>query len=412
MIKLADIIQAKMNFWNFIKNTNLEKSYRLSKHYQADIYLKREDTQEVRSYKIRWAYNLISSLSKEEKDKWIVAASAWNHAQWVALTCNELKIKWNIYMPVTTPWQKVYKTKKFWWKYINVILTWDTFDDAYLAAREDEKKNWTIFVHPFNDERIIAWQATIWYEIIEKLKNKPDYIICPIWWWWLVSWMISAINQLSPKTKIIWVEPEWAPAMKESLIIWENISLEKIDTFVDWASVKKVWWKTFEICQKYKLKVITSPENRICSTILEFLREDWIVMEPAWALAIDSLKDLKNEIKWKSVVVIVSWWNFDFERLPEIKERSMKYEWLKRYLIVSFPQRPWALKEFLNVLWPDDDISRFEYLKKTNKEKAPALIWIETTNKKNFETIFKKLDSCNINYEDITDNDMYFDLLI
>lgn len=412
MIKLEEIIKAKMNFWDFIKTTPLEKSIRLSKQYWADIYLKREDTQPVRSYKLRWAYNLISSISNKDRSKGIVAASAWNHAQWVALSCHELKIRWVIFMPITTPWQKVYKTRKFWWEYIEVILIWDTFDDAYNHAREYEQQTWAIFVHPFNDETIIAWQATIWFEIMEQLKEKPDIIICPIGGWWLISWIISALHRLSPKTKIIWVEPCWAPSMKKSLEEWNNITLEKINSFVDWVAVKKVWWKNFKICQDYNLNVLTVPENRICSTILEFLMEDWIVLEPAWALSSDVLKDLKKEIKWKKVIVIVSWWNFDFERLPEIKERSLKYEWLKRYLVVSFPQRPWALKEFLSALWPDDDITRFEYLKKTNKEKAPAIIWIETNLPKNFKLIFEKLEKAKIWYEDITENDLYFDLLI
>jgi len=412
MIKIWDVMEAKLSFWEIIKSTPLEKSYRLSKQYDANIYLKREDTQIVRSYKIRWAFNAIRSLSETEKKKWIVCASAGNHAQWVAFTCSTLKIKWTIFMPKTTPEQKVYKTKKFWWDFIEVVLVWDSFDDAYNEARVFEKKSGAIFIHPFDDEKIIAWQGTIGLEILEQMNEKPDLIVCPIGWGWLVSWIISVMNELSPSTGIIWVEPSWAASMKHSLLTWKNNALHKIDTFVDWAAVKKVWDQTFEICKNYWLKVYDVPENRICTTMLEYLREDWFVLEPAWALATDALKDLKDELKWKTVVVIVSGWNFDFERLPEVKERSLKFEWLKKYIVVNFPQRPGALREFLNVLGPNDDITRFEYLKKSNKDKAPAVIWIESNDRNNFLEIFEKLKKIWINFEDITEHDMYYDLLI
>lgn len=413
MIQLEDIIQAKKNFWDFIPTTPLEKSERLSKKYEAEIYLKREDLNTVRSYKIRGAFNLINSLSEEEKKAWIVCASAWNHAQWVAITCKELKIKWAIFMPLTTPEQKVYKTKQFWWEYVEIFLIWDTFDEASKEARKYEKERNAIFVHPFDDERIINWQATIWLEIYEKFqKENIDYIICPIGWGWLVSGIIEITKALGKNTKIIGVEPFGAASMKNSLSLWENTILEKIDIFVDGASVKRVGDKGYEICKAYNLEVLTSHENRVCSTILEYLREDGIVIEPAWALASDALKDLKEIIKGKKVVVIVSGGNFDFERLPEVKERSMKFEWKKRYFIISFPQRPWALKEFLWCLGTDDDIARFEYMKKSNKERAPVLIWIETEKKENFETIENKMKELWFKYEDITNNEIYFDLLI
>lgn len=411
-ITKQDIQDAKKGFWKFIKTTPLIKSKRLSEKYNADIYIKREDLQAIRSYKIRWAYNLISSLSKKEKDAWVVCASAWNHAQWVAITCNQLKIKWTIFMPVTTPEQKIYKTKQFWWQYIDVVLVWDTFDEAFNASKEFEKENKSTFVHPFDDKRIIIWQATIGLEIFEELKEDPDFIICPIGWWWVVSWIISAKNAFKKKTKVIWAEPEGAASMKKSLEKWENTKLNKVDIFVDGASVARVWDKTFEIAKEDNIEVVVCPENRVCSTILEYLKEDWIVVEPAGALATDALKDLKDKIKWKSVVLILSGWNFDFERLQEVKERSMKFEWVKKYFIISFPQRPGALKEFLNCLWPNDDIARFEYLKKSNKNQAPVFIWIETNDINNWKTITKKMEEMWFRYRDVTNDDLYFDLLV
>ena len=411
-IKLKNILKAKHDFWHFIDSTPLLLSERLSKKYNANIYLKREDLQPVRSYKIRWAFNLLNSLTNTEKSAWIVCASAWNHAQWVAIICNHLKIKGTIFMPITTPEQKVYKTKQFWWDYIDVVLTWDTFDEAFKKSKEFEKKNGSTFVHPFDDERIIIWQATIWLEIFEKMESEPDFIICPIGWWWLVSWIISVTNDLNKKTKIIWVEPAWAPSMKTSLELWKNITLEKINIFVDWASVARVWDKTFQIAKNYDLKIVSCPEDRICSTIIEYLKEDGIVIEPAWALSTDALKDLKDEIKWKTVVLIISWGNFDFERLQEVKERSMRFEWLKRYYIVSFPQRPWALKDFLWCLWKNDDIARFEYLKKSNKNRAPVFIWIETDKKENWENITNNMEKLWFKHHDVTNDELYFDLLV
>ena len=423
-ITLENIKNAKKSFWDFISTTPLEYSERLSKKYKANIYLKREDLQPVRSYKIRWAFNKINSLTKEQKNAWVVCASAWNHAQWFAITCAHLKIKWAVFMQVTTPEQKVYKTKQFWWKYIEVFLIWDTFDEAFKASKEYQEKTGTSFVHPFDDPKTIEWQSTIALEIFEYFNKPslntngraldwfPDYIICPIWWWWVISWIISWTKVLSPKTKIIWAEPAWASAMKYSLERWTNSELEKIDIFVDWAAVKKEWDLTFEIAHDYNLEVVTCPENRVCSTILEYLKEDWIVIEPAWALSTDALKDLGDKVKWKTVVLIISWWNFDFERLPEVKERSMKYEWLKRYFVINFPQRPWALKDFLNCLWENDDIERFEYLKKSAKNNAPVFIWLKTDDKNNWKKITSKMEKMWFKYNDITDNDLYFDLLI
>ncbi len=409
-ITIWSILQAKKDFWDFIKTTPLIKSDRLSKIYDAEIYIKREDLQPVRSYKIRWAYNKINSLSETEKQTWVVCASAGNHAQWVAITCNHLKIKWTIFMPVTTPEQKVYKTKQFGWDYVEVVLTWDTFDDALKASFEFQEKNKATFIHPFDDYKVIEWQATVGLEIFEEIT--PDYMICPIWWWGFISGQIIAKNLLSPNTKIIWAEPVWAKAMKESLKVWKLVELEHIEVFVDWAAVKKEGEKTFEICKQENLEIIECPENRVCSTILEFLREDWIVVEPAWALATDALKDLKDEIKWKKVVVVISGSNFDFERLPEIKERSLKFEKLKKYYLVSFPQRPWALKDFLQVLWKNDDIERFEYLKKSAKNTAPVFIWIKTNNPDNWEKIEEKMLELGFKYNDVTYNELYFDLLV
>lgn len=410
--ELQWVIDARIKAKDFIKETPLEKSERLSKLYEADIYLKREDRTKVRSYKIRGAFNLISGLSLSEKQAWVVCASAGNHAQWFAITCAHLKVMGTVFMPVTTPEQKVHKTKRFGGEYIDIQLVGDTFDEAFAQSKVFEEESWATFVHPFDDPRIIEWQAGVAIEIIKQLGEKPDIVICPIGWGWISAGIINVLSELSPTTEIIGVEPAGAPAMKESLEKGKLTALNKLDIFVDGAAVKTVGKTNFAILKKSKVQIHTVPENRVCSTILEYLKEDGIVVEPAGALSTDVLKDIKEQVKWKKVVVVVSGWNFDFERLPEIKERSRKFEWLKRYFLVSFPQRPGALKDFLACLWPDDDIARFEYLKKSNKDKAPVFIGIETIDKKNFAAVTKKMEKKWFKYTDITDDDLVFDLLV
>ncbi|NDK08896.1 threonine ammonia-lyase IlvA [Candidatus Gracilibacteria bacterium] len=420
IISLERIIDAKNIFGDFIQTTPLQYSPRLSKKYNAQIYLKREDLNQVRSYKIRGAFYLINSLSEKEKQRGVVCASAGNHAQGFAYSCNKLKIKGTVFMPVTTPEQKVYKTKQFGGKYIDIVLIGDTFDDALKKAREFEKKTKAVFVHPFDDERIIVGQATIGYEIFKQFDEKksktgisePDFIICPIGGGGVISGLISYTKLEKKKTKIIGAEPLGACSMKNSIECKTNSTLDSIDVFVDGAAVGRVGDITFDICNNYSLEIVSCPENRISSTILEYLKEDGIVTEPAGALSTDALKDLKEKIEGKVVVLIISGGNFDFERLPELKERSMKYEGLKKYFLVNFPQRPGALKEFLECLGKGDDIERFEYLKKSAKNTAPVFIGIKTNDKKNWKNITSNMEKLGFRYKDVTDDELYFSLLV
>ena len=412
-IPLEHIQKAKTHIRSLFDPTPLEYSPRLSKLYDAEIFIKREDLTPVRSYKIRGAYNCMSTLSEGERARGIVCASAGNHAQWVAYSADKLGIHGKIFMPLLTPEQKVYKTKKFGGEYIEVILFGDTFDDAYAESKKYEASSWAVFIHPFDDDRIIAGQWTVGLEMYEQMGSKaPDIIICPIGGGGLIGGVISVFQNLAPQTWIVGVEPEWAPSMQKSLEMHENTTLDKIDTFVDGASVKRVGNSNFRIAKEYDLQVLTVHEDAICTTMLEFLREEGIVSEPAGALATTALSKLKHEIRGKTVVVVLSGSNFDFERLPEVKERSLKHEGRKRYLVVTFPQRPGALMEFMELMSPDDDITRFEYLKKGNKERAPALIGIETKDSANFVHLFASLDSHGIQYVDITNNQTFYDLLV
>ncbi|MDQ7008755.1 MAG: threonine ammonia-lyase IlvA [Candidatus Gracilibacteria bacterium] len=421
-ITLDSIKKAKQDFGDFIKTSPLEYSKRLSKKYGAEIFLKREDLQSVRSYKIRGAFNKINSLSQEEKKSGVVCASAGNHAQGVAITCHKLEIKGTIYMPITTPEQKVYKTRQFGGDYVDVVLIGDTFDQALKEAFNFQEKNGATFVHPFDDYKTIEGQSTVSLEIFEQLKSPhldkeglgvvPDYIICPIGGGGFISGQILAKNLINPETKIIGAEPVGASGMKTSLELGKNTTLENIDIFVDGAAVGKVGDIPLQICKQEKIEIIECPENRVCTTILDYLKEDGIVIEPAGALATDALKDLGEKIKGKKVVIIISGSNFDFERLPEVKERSLKYEGLKKYYLINFPQRPGALKDFLNCLGEEDDIERFEYLKKSAKNTAPVFIGLKTLNPKNWENIEKNMTKLGFKYNDVTNDEIYFNLLV
>jgi threonine dehydratase len=315
-------------------------------------------------------------------------------------------------MPKTTPNQKVRKTKKFGGEYIDIKLVWDNFDEAYEEAVKFCKEKWSIFVHPFDDEKVISWQGTIALEILEQIWNKEiDYLLVPIWWGWLISWISTFVKSLSEKTKIIGFEPTWSDDFYKSFKKWEIVSIDKVDVFADWVAVKTPGKITFQIVKKLVDDILLIEEWLIGKYLLDMIDDAWIILEPAGALSIAWLEKIKDKIKWKTVVCILSGGNFDLTRLPEVKERALKYEDLKRYFIIKFPQRPWALKDFLSYLGKDDDIVFFEYMKKHSKQSWPALVGIETSKKENFDILEKKLTKNNVDFEDITNTDM-FEMLI
>lgn len=410
---LEDIHKAALRLRNVALKTPLMPNLFLSEEFGAEIMLKREDLQPVRSYKIRGAYNMISSLSKKQLENGVVCASAGNHAQGVAYACQKLKIRGWIYMPAPTPKQKIHQVKMFGKEFVEVILTGDTFDDSFAAASAFSEKNNVAFIHPFDDEKVIEGQGTIGLEILEDSDKKIDYLILPIGGGGLASGVSSVFKNLSPDTKIIGVEPAGAPAMFESIKQQTLVTLEKIDKFVDGAAVKKVGARTFEICKNNLDRVITVEEGKICSTILQLYNHDAIVVEPAGALTISALDQLSEEIKGKRVVCVVSGSNNDITRTEEIKERSLLYEGLKHYFIVKFPQRAGALKEFVEeVLGPDDDIVHFEYHKKTNRESGPALVGIELKSREDLEPLMERMKERHFFGEYINEKPHLFQYLI
>lgn len=409
----ANIINAHKDLKNVVIRTPLQFNHNLSEKYQAEIWLKREDLQVVRSYKLRGAYNKITSLKKEELERGVVCASAGNHAQGLAFCCNLLKIKGTIFMPNPTPQQKIKQVKMFGKSFVNVVLTGDTFDDAYNEAIKFCEENNSVFVHPFDDEKVIEGQGTVGVEILEDAREQIDYMFIPVGGGGLSAGVGAYFKQLSPETKIIGVEPEGAPAMLRALELGEVVTLDKINKFVDGAAVKRVGNRTFEICRQILSGVTLVPEGKVCTTILQLYNEDAIVVEPAGALSIAALDFHKEEIKGKTVVCIVSGSNNDITRMEEIKERSMLYEGLKHYFIINFPQRSGALREFLNdVLGPNDDITHFEYTKKNNRERGPALIGIEVNAKEDYESLLGRMSERKIVFQHINERPDLFSLLI
>ena len=363
-----------------------------SEKYGANIHFKREDLQTVRSYKIRGAFNKISSLLESEKSSGVICASAGNHAQGLAYACRKLGIRGTIYMPLPTPKQKVNQVAFFGKEWVDIVLEGDTFDDAYAAAVKFGDSKGLVFVHPFDDEKVIEGQATVGMEIIEHSKSPVDILIIPIGGGGLAAGVSAVFKQLSPDTKIIAVEPEGAASFSFALQEGTNAALEHIDKFVDGAAVKKIGNLNFDICRKCIDRVVTVPEGKVCSTILELYNLDAIVVEPAGALSIAALEQLGPELKGKNVVCLISGSNNDISRTEEIRERSLLYEGLKHYFMVRFPQRAGALKEFVaEVLGPDDDIVHFEYSKKTSREKGPAIVGIELKRKEDFEPLLKRM---------------------
>ncbi len=392
--------------------TPLQLNLHLSKKYQCNVYLKREDLQVVRSYKLRGAYNMMGSLPQDQLQLGVVCASAGNHAQGFAYSCKKLGAKGVVFMPIITPKQKVNQTKMFGEDFIEVKLVGDTFDDCAIAAKQFTQEHNMVFIPPFDDYKIIEGQATVGMEILEELSNI-DYVFVPVGGGGLSAGVGSYFKTFSPSTKIIGLEPEGAPSMFAALKAGEPVTLESIDRFVDGAAVKRIGNITFSICKDVLDDMHLVAEGKVCSTILKLYNEDAIVVEPAGALSIAALDAYADAIKGKTIVCIVSGSNNDIDRMPEIKERSLQYEGLKHYFLVRFAQRPGALREFLNhVLGPTDDITRFEYMQKTNKESGPALVGIELASKHDYDNLMQRMKDYQIDYSEINNDDKMFGYLI
>ncbi|MDE0590982.1 threonine ammonia-lyase IlvA [Halocynthiibacter sp. C4] len=394
--------------------TPLQRNDHLSKKFDANIWLKREDLSPVRSYKIRGAFNAMSKVLKASPDQSLfVCASAGNHAQGVAYVCRHFGVKGVIFMPVTTPQQKIQKTKVFGGDAIEIRLVGDYFDETLAASQEYCKQAGGHFLAPFDDADVIEGQASVAVEMLEELGGAPDVLVVPVGGGGLSAGLLSYLRTEAPDVSLTYVEPEGGRSLREALEFGEPTTLPEVDNFVDGAAVARIGSLTFEALKGISADdVLAAPEDRICTTILEMLNVEGVVLEPAGALSIDILPDIVEQIRGKTVVCVTSGGNFDFERLPEVKERAQRYLGLKKYFILRMPQRPGALKEFLHLLGPDDDISRFEYLKKSARNFGSVLIGIETKNADDFPGLFARLEEAGFAYRDITADQILAEFLI
>lgn len=412
-ISAADVIRAEQTLKKVAKKTPLLHDEMLSEQYGCNVLLKREDLQVVRSFKIRGAYNKIANLTPEELSRGVVCASAGNHAQGVALSCRVTGAHGAIFMPITTPKQKIDRVSHFGGENVEILLEGDTFDDSAARAIAFAKEHNMVFVHPFDDPLVVAGQGTVGLEILGDADCSVDYIFVAVGGGGLASGVASYVKHISPNTKVIGVEPTGAACMKAAFENGGPVELAKIDKFVDGTAVKKAGQLTYAMCKKYLDEVVVLPEGEVCSTILRVYNDSAIVLEPAGALPISALNHYRSEIAGKNVVCVISGGNNDIARMQEIKERSMLYEGLKHYFIVQLPQRPGALRELVvDVLGPNDDISRFEYTKSNDREKGPILLGIELMDKNDLEPLIARMEAKGFQYTKINEDTLLFNLFV
>ncbi len=412
-LAIEDILIANQVLKDVVVHTPLQKNERLSNEYGCTVYIKREDLQSVRSFKLRGAYYKIKCIEEEARQKGVVCASAGNHAQGVAYACAELGIDAKIFMPLPTPKQKVDQVEMFGRGTVDIVLTGDTFDDSFEEASRCTSEEGRIFIHPFDDFDIMAGQATVAVEIMNDIGEPLDYVFASIGGGGLMSGMSTYIKNLSPQTRMIGVEPAGAASMRASFDKGARTSLPDIDKFVDGAAVKCPGQKTFDVCFELVDDVLAVPEGKVCTAILDLYNKHAIIAEPAGALPVAALDAYKEQIRGKSVVLVISGGNNDIGRMQEIKEKSLIHQGLLHYFIVNFPQRSGALRQFLdNVLGPNDDITTFEYTKKNNKENGPALVGIELKDPADHGGLVGRMEENGFPFTEVKHDSMLFDLLI
>ena len=394
--------------------TPLQRNEYLSRRFDADIWLKREDLSPVRSYKLRGAFTAMRKVrSTNPAQQEFVCASAGNHAQGVAFACRHFGVKGTIFMPVTTPQQKIDKTRAFGGDVIEIVLLGDYFDQTLAASQTFCAQRQAHFLSPFDDPDVIEGQASVAVEMLDQLGRAPDMVILPVGGGGLASGVTTYLRTEAPQTVFRFVEPAGGASLTAALLAQEPVKLPRVNSFVDGAAVARLGENNYRMLSWVRTdEVLLAPEDRICVTMLDMLNVEGIVLEPAGALSIDVLPELVDQIAGKTVVCVTSGGNFDFERLPEVKERAQRYSGVKKYFILRMPQRPGALKEFLSMLGPEDDIARFEYLKKSARNFGSVLIGIETSRAINFMALFTQLDAASFTYRDITNDEILSEFLI
>ncbi|MCK3904760.1 threonine ammonia-lyase IlvA [Streptococcus suis] len=416
MITAKNVEQAYEVLKRVVVRTPLDYSRYLSEKYGATIYIKRENEQRVRSFKIRGAYYAISQLSDEKKALGVVCASAGNHAQGVAYTCQEMQIPATIFMPITTPQQKIGQVRFFGGDYVDIRLVGDTFDESAQAAQDYTTESGKTFIDPFDDDHVQAGQGTVAYEIIEESQEQTisfDQILVPVGGGGLIAGVSAYLKEHAPEIKIIGVEANGARSMKAAFDKGRPIKLASIDKFADGIAVQKVGARTYEVARKHVDKLVGVDEGWISGTILDLYSKLGIVAEPAGAATVAALEVIKDKIKGQTICCIISGGNNDINRMPEMEERALIYEGIKHYFVVNFPQRPGALREFVNdILGPNDDITRFEYIKRANKGTGPVLIGIALGNKEDYVQFLSRLEDFDPQYINLHENDSLYKMLV
>ncbi|PKA43025.1 threonine dehydratase [Rhizobium sullae] len=412
-----DVDRAEEALRTLFPATPLQLNDHLSARYGADIWLKREDLSPVRSYKIRGAFNFLrKAITEGGGERLFVCASAGNHAQGFAYVCRHFGVQGVVFMPVTTPQQKIDKTRIFGAEFITIKLYGDFFDQCYQAARDHAEAAGGVMVPPFDHADIIEGQATVAAEILQQLPEGrvPDMLVLPVGGGGLAAGITGYLKGSVPESAFVFTEPAGAPSLKRSIEAGEVVTLSRVDNFVDGAAVARIGDLNFAALKGFSAgQVMLMPENAICVTISEMLNVEGVVLEPAGALSLTAIAAMDPQaIRGKTIVAVVSGGNFDFERLPDVKERAMRHAGLKKYFILRLPQRPGALRDFLNLLGPDDDIARFEYLKKTARNFGSVLIGIETKAPENFATLISNFEKAGMGFEDITENEILANLII
>ncbi|WBU56706.1 threonine ammonia-lyase IlvA [Paracoccus sediminicola] len=411
----ADVTAAETALRDLFPATPLQLNEHLSARYGTEIWLKREDLTPVRSYKLRGAFNAMRKAMAAGSTPHFVCASAGNHAQGVAFACRHFGARGTIFMPVTTPKQKIDKTRIFGGDSVEIVLTGDYFDQTLAASQQFSAEHGAAFLSPFDSADVIEGQATVAHELMAQLPAAPDLVVLPVGGGGLSAGMTSYLAEKSPDTRYAFAEPQGGASLKSALRAGMQITLDRVDSFVDGAAVARIGDLPFARLRGFAPEqVVTPPEDRLCMTILEMLNVEGIVLEPAGALSIDALRDLHEAgaLQGRRVVCVCSGGNFDFERLPEVKERAQRYAGLKKYFILRLPQRPGALRDFLTTLGPEDDIARFEYLKKSARNFGSVLIGIETTEPDNLTALMARLDAAGFTYQDITRDELLAQFLI
>lgn len=416
MISARDIKKAYQVLEKVVEKTPLDYDRYLSEKYQANVYLKRENMQKVRSFKIRGAYYAIHELTDGEKNKGVVCASAGNHAQGVAFTCNEMKIPATIFMPVTTPQQKIGQVRFFGGDYVTIKLVGDTFDASAKAAQEYTKEEGMTFIDPFDDFNVQAGQGTVAFEIYEQAKELDvtiDKVLVPVGGGGLISGVSTYIKDKAPEVEIIGVEASGARSMRAAFDKGRPVSLTKIDKFADGIAVQKVGQTTYEVARKNVDHLVGVDEGLISETLIDMYSKQGIIAEPAGAASIAALEELKEDIKGQTVVCIISGGNNDINRMQEMEERALIYDGVKHYFVVNFPQRPGALREFVNdILGPNDDITRFEYIKRANKGTGPVLIGVTLSDKNDYQSLLDRLAVFDPTYINLHGNETLYNMLV